>query len=80
MNFLDNSKNVADLERTQKWVEAMQETMRKDHEIIGNPARGTRPIPTLTEVEDSNNNATKVQLSEEPMYGFHFDNEEDEVQ
>lgn len=79
-NFLHNAKKVDDLERIQRWVEDIEETIRKSHEVIGNQKGGSRPNPTPNEVVDSNNNGTKVQLSVEPILGFNFDDDGDDVQ
>ncbi|CAI9282743.1 unnamed protein product [Lactuca saligna] len=54
--------------------------MRKAREVTINQVGSSRPVPTPTEVGGSNNDGTEVQLSEETMFGFHFENKEDEVQ
>lgn len=51
----------------------MEEMTRKDQKVMKNQAGGSRPLPATTEVGDSNNDGTQVQLSNEPMFGFQFD-------
>lgn len=47
--------------------------MQRAREVARNQAGDLKPAPTPTEVGDSNNDGTQVQLSNEPMFGFQFD-------
>lgn len=78
-NFLHNANKDDDLKKTHQCVEEMEQTIRRVREVIGNQAGGSKPTLTPTEVGNSIDDGTKVQLSDEPMFGFHFRNEEQEV-
>lgn len=47
--------------------------MKTAQNATGNQYGGSRPIPTPTEVGDSNDDVTKVQLSMGPKFEFNFD-------
>lgn len=68
------------LQIANNWVEMTEEMMRRARERTRNQVGGMKAIGKPIEDGDSNNDdGTEVQLSDESVFGFDFDGEDDEV-
>ncbi|CAI9294327.1 unnamed protein product [Lactuca saligna] len=56
------------------------EPTRRARKVTRNDVKGSRHVHTPTEVRDAKGDDTKVELSEEQIFGFDLDDKEDEIQ
>lgn len=70
-----NPKTTHDLEKTQAWMEMIEETLRRENE-------GTRPHVVRVnenfepEINEEGLNGTEVQINQEPIFGYNLSEEE----